>query len=78
MMKFSLAKLPGTVNTFRIILICPHCERGFAFFYVCPSRCPHCEEVLPNIAALIKQSDDRLLYHKMGETVSTDRGLKFQ
>lgn len=76
MIKFSLGKMPGTMDTFRLTIICPHCERGFAFFYVCPARCPHCDKGLPNIASLMKQSDDRLFYHKMGETVNTDRDFK--
>lgn len=76
MMKFSLAKLPGTIDTFRLTIICPHCERGFALFHTCPARCPHCDKGLPNIAALMKLQNDRLIYHQTGETINHNREFK--
>lgn len=75
MVEFSVEVLKGTVNTFGVSLICPHCRYRFAFFYKCPLYCGQCGEELPNIASLMEMVNDKLIYHETGKTKCIDRTL---
>lgn len=76
MLKFSTENynlFPTTLN--KIHITCPYCGHTEAFIYELAKRCMMCDEILPNAVSLMKSSEERLHYHKMGTTLEPKRRL---
>ncbi len=60
----------------RVRYKCPHCEKEAWFVINAPLICDKCREDLPNIAALLEDPLERIIWHRRGKTITADRHLR--
>lgn len=53
-----------------VVFRCPECGHEGSFRFYAPEDCEKCSKKLPNVAALLTDVHDKILYYKHGYTVS--------
>lgn len=63
-------KHPDKEQDLRAVFKCPKCGWEGSFKFYAPEYCEKCLKTLPNVAALLTDVHDKMLYYKCGYTVS--------